>query len=298
MPTPLKVLLVVFSLIAVLAFVLVRRMRAAGVFVYPFTKFGPAVVMPIEDDEGNAVRVLSVGGMFQSATYLDEGRRYEPVFGYYRAFDRMFEAGRPIETVLMIGGGGYAYPKHFIATQEEAAIDVVEIDPVVTRIAYEHFFLDELIAEFDAEMNGRLNLFNEDGRAFLDELSEAPEGIRYDAIVLDSFGGNEPVARLVSAEAVRAAKGCLAQGGLYLANVVAPATEAGARYLDATVATLYEAFAHVWVIPCGRDGFGDNDNSLVIASDGAYEFEGAREAERPVGASLLYDDTDLRALRP
>ena len=279
----------VAAVVGVLAFALVRRMRAAGVFVYPFTKFGPAIVMPIEDDEGNAVRVLSVGGMFQSATYLDEERRYEPVFGYYRQFDRMFEAGRPIETVLMIGGGGYAYPKHFIATQEEAAIDVVEIDPAVTRIAYEHFFLNELIAEFDAEMGGRLNLFNEDGRAFLDELAEAPEGIRYDAIVLDSFGGNEPVARLVSVEAMRVAKGCLAPGGLFLANVVAPATEGGARYLEATVATLYEVFAHVWVIPCGRDGFGDNDNNLAIASDVAYEFEGAYEAERPVGVEPLRD---------
>lgn len=296
MPTPLKVLLVVVVVLAVLAFVLVRRMRAAGVYVYPFTKFGPAVVLPIEDDEGNAVRVLSVGGMFQSATYLDEERRYEPVFGYYKQFDRMFEAGRAIETVLMIGGGGYAYPKHFVASRDEGEIDVVEIDPAVTRIAYEHFFLNELVAEFDTETTGRLNLFNEDGRAFLEELAASPEGIRYDAVVLDSFGGNKPVVRLVSVEAMQAVQGCLAPQGLFLANVVAPATEAGQRYLDATVATLYEVFAHVWVIPCGRDGFGDNDNNLVIASDGAYEFAGAAKAWRPDNAPILHDDTDLATL--
>lgn len=295
MPTPLKVLLVVVAVLAALAFVLVRRMRAAGVYVYPFTKFGPAIVLPIEDDEGNAVRVLSVGGMFQSATYLDESRRYEPVFGYYREFDRMFEPGRAIDNVLMVGGGGYSYPKHFVATQPKAAIDVVEIDPAITRIAYRHFFLDELIAEFDTETTGRLNLFCEDGRAFLEELAAAPQGIRYDAIVLDSFGGNEPVVRLVSVEAARAAHGCLAPGGLYLANVVAPRGVMSLVYLDSFMATLLEVFEHVWMIPCDSDGFGDNDNVLVIASDGDYEFEDAHEA-MDEGSTVIHDDTDLATL--
>ena len=43
----------------------------------------------------------------------------EPVFAYYRAFDDVFEAedamrdayGHGVERMLMLGGGGFAYPK-------------------------------------------------------------------------------------------------------------------------------------------------------------------------------------------
>ena len=282
--------LAVVVVLAALAALLVWRMRRAGVYVYPKTKFGPAFVFNLVDDCGDTVRVLNVGGMYQSATYLDE-RCYEPVFDYYRQFDRMFEAGRPIDNVLMIGGGGYAYPKHFISTRTEGAIDVVEVDPVITRIAYQHFYLDRLVMEFDTESTGRLNLFCEDGRAFLDELAAAPEGIRYDAILNDSFSGGVPVLALVSVEAMQAVRGCLAEGGLYLANVVSPAEGEHAGFLDRVAATLHEVFAHVWVVPCGRDGFGDNDNYLVIASDAAYAFaEGVREVERTDGACALHDE--------
>ena len=55
------------------------------------TKSGMARVKKVRDEAGNQVRVLQQGGVYQSATYLDE-RRFEPVFAYYRAFDRMFDA--------------------------------------------------------------------------------------------------------------------------------------------------------------------------------------------------------------
>lgn len=46
-------------------------------------------VHTVRDTDGGAVRVLDVGGVYQSATYLDE-RWASPVFNYYKSFDVVF----------------------------------------------------------------------------------------------------------------------------------------------------------------------------------------------------------------
>ena len=74
---------------------------------------GWGFVRQVRDHDGKPVRVLQTGGVYQSATYLDE-RRMEPVFSYYRAFDHAFTLRPDTRRVLMIGGGGYAWPKHVL----------------------------------------------------------------------------------------------------------------------------------------------------------------------------------------
>lgn len=169
------------------------------------TMAGAAHVYTVAGPDGAPVRVLEQGGVWQSATYLDE-RRMEPVFAYYRAFDHLLEAaltgGPALRRVLLLGGGGCAYPKYALTTYPDLAMDVVEVDPAVVAAAREFFFLDEL----EAQVNGadgagavpggdaaggaaasrgaaapagekrlprrRLNLVTADGRAFLDVLAK------------------------------------------------------------------------------------------------------------------------------
>ena len=134
MPTPtliaLIIAVVVLALLAGLFVLLRNRMREMGIYVVPRTKFGTALIFTVEDDSGDPVRVLNVGGMYQSATYLDD-RYADLVFEYYRLYDHMFEAGIDLRSVLMIGGGGYAYPKHLVAHHPELSVGVVEIDPKI-----------------------------------------------------------------------------------------------------------------------------------------------------------------------
>lgn len=325
MPDFLRVILIALAIVAVLAVLLVvlrRRMAQAGIYVTLRTKFGPALVFPVEGDDGEPVRILNVGGMYQSATYLDDDRVYDLVFEYTKLYDRMFEAAPvfqaeaeggvpagetpqapvapqdlaapatcphlPIRNVLMIGGGGYSYPKHLISTHPDVRMDVVEVDPAITSLAQRYFFLDRLFAEFDLDETGRLGLHTADGRAFLErraaelrdpDVPAAPS--RYDAILNDSFSGKEPVASLATVEAARLAHACLREGGLYLTNVVSALSGENARLIRAVVATLSQVFAHVYVIPCEDDDeFADRDNNMVIASDGAYEFPGAYDVAR------------------
>lgn len=304
MPTFVVIILAVVAVLAGLALLVARRMREAGVYVRLRTKSGPVVVFTVEGDDGEPVRVLNVGGMYQSATYLDESRAYDLVFEYTKLYDKMFEA-LPVRNALMIGGGGYSYPKHYIAEHPEARMDVVEIDPAITDLAWKHFFLDRLFAQFNLEESGRLGLICDDGRAYLEHraaeiAARAGTTASYDAILVDAFSGKEPAASLATVEAARTMKGCLAPGGLYMANVVSALEGPDARLLRAMARTLGQAFGHVWVIPCATDAFAERDNVMLVASDGAYEFEGALRADRlGIGADdpVLTDGGDMSGLK-
>lgn len=246
------------------------------------TKCGWALIRTRRLPDGTRVRVLRQGGVYQSATYLDE-RRFEPPFAYQRAFDVMFEVGgdmerthgHGIERVLAIGGGGFAWPKHALFARSDLSMDVVEIDGAVTNIARRWFFVDEL----ERLAHGRLRIIETDGRAYLEG---AASGL-YDAIVNDTFAGSEPVAALATVEAMRAARACLCAGGLYLANVVSRDGGGDLSFLRDVVATCAEVFAHVWVIPAVDEELGGEDNYIVIASDAAYRFAEAI----PFDASFL-----------
>lgn len=254
------------------------------------TKAGMARVKKVRDAEGNAVRVLQQGGVYQSATYLDE-RRFEPVFAYYRAFDRMFDAegamsaatGHGIDRVLVMGGGGYAYPKHALTERVRLEMDVVEIDPAVTRLARRWFYLDDL----EAIAGARLGLIADDARSYVSRA--LAEGRRYDAIVNDCFSGAEPVRPLSTVEALCQAKVCLNPGGLYLANVVSESGGEDVSFLRDVMATAAAVFAHVHVVPCEDASFAAEDNYLVIATDGEYAFEGELEFGEGVYGSVMRD---------
>lgn len=144
------------------------------------TRGGMARVHVVDAPDGSEIRVLSAGGVYQSATFLGE-RRFEPVFAYYRAFDAMFEAwpehdgaARPIKdfkNVLMIGGGGFAYPKHVLTAHAGIRMDVAELDLSIVRAARRWFFLDELEARLANPATARgntLRIIEADGRELLE----------------------------------------------------------------------------------------------------------------------------------
>lgn len=249
------------------------------------TRSGTAFVYTVRDGAGEPVRVLSQGGVYQSATYLGE-RRFEPVFAYQRAFDRMFEPGMPVRRVLMVGGGGYAYPKHAMLSRPEVEMTVVELDAAVTDAARRFFFLDELLAR--PGVAERLHLVEGDGRTYMERAAEGGEPA-FDVIVNDAFSGSEPVRALATVEAAQAARATLRAGGLYLANVVSRERGSDLSFLRDEVATLACAFAHVNVIPVSDEEFGGEDNYLLVATDSPHAFEGAVPYDEAFPGSVLRD---------
>ena len=276
------------------------------------TKFGPAVVCTMTGPDGRAVRLLLVGRSVQSATYVNEEYRAEPVFDYYLAFDLMFDAKPDIERVLMVGGGGYAYPKHIIATRPEVHMDVVEIDPAITRIALTDFYLAEYLSDYPFGGTYDLGRICADGCDYLADLSRVVQeelggegrgighaehvagdaasdsefarqarrrygtsfGQRYDAMVFDVFAGKKPVVSLASPTAIRNAHTCLNPGGVLIANVVSTLEGPKSAFLHQYVEALEGEFAHVHVIPLSPDGTDAPDNVILLATDATWEFAG------------------------
>lgn len=264
------------ALAAVSAFALRRCARPV------LTDSGLAFIEHMESSDGRTVRALRVGGVYQSATYVDEGR-FEPVFAYYRAFDRIFDVGRPVRDVLAIGGGGCSWPKHVVTSRAGVRVDVVEVDAGIARAARRHFFVEE--AQARALAGSRLDLYVADGRALLDE------GIpcAYDAIVNDAFSGRSPVLRLASIEAVRAVKRRLRPCGVYAVNVSSSLGGSDVGFLRDTAATLAEAFDNVSVYDCTDEDFGGEDNYLVLASDAPLPEDGSIAFGREFLGSVIRD---------
>ena len=211
----------------------------------------PTLVYTVEGPDAEAVRVLSSGGVYQSATYLGE-RRMEPVFEYYRAFGRALEGVEaPAPRVLVVGGGGFAVPKHVRELRPEARVDVVEIDARVIDAALRWFFADEADAHVTCG----------DGFDFV--RGAALRGEKYDFIALDAFSGSVPVASLASPEAARAYAKLLAPGGALAANVVT--LDGDASFLRDFQLTLDAEFAQVDLIACPDDTWAADDNFLLVA---------------------------------
>ncbi|MDY2776854.1 MAG: fused MFS/spermidine synthase [Collinsella sp.] len=278
------------------------------------TMSGPAVVYTL----GGGVRVLRAGGVFQSATYLDD-RRFEPVFEYHRAFDAMFANETPlarafghgVREILMLGGGAFSYPKHLLSSRRGISLDVVEIDPSMIRAARRWFFVDDLerrLADPDDLRGNRMRVFEADARAFIDATGEtfplspsedtrsrvgdvvdALPSERYDAIVNDCFHGREPLRSLATVEAARSLRRRLVPGGLYLCNVVSGSEGADVSFLRDVVATLREVFRHVHVLECTDESFGGEDNYLVVATDSEVAFASEIPYDGDFPGSVLSD---------
>ena len=248
------------------------------------TMGGPAFVYTTRDDDGERVRVLRTGGVYQSATYLGD-RRMEPAFEYYRAFGRLFDLRPDTRRVLAIGGGGFAFPKLVAANHPGVHTDVVEIDPAIIRAARRWFFLDEAVALARAG-GGDLRTICDDGRAFLER-----GGGPYDAIVLDAFVGAEPVRSLATVEALRAVHRSLAQGGVMLANVVSRDGGADVSFLRSVVATANMVFSNVRMALATDDAHAEEDNYLVMASDVPIDLPDAISYDADFLGPVLMDVT-------
>lgn len=257
------------------AFALIEWRRRSGLVYLGLTEGGMTSVHDNTSLMGERIRVLEVGGTYQSATYLDE-RWADPVFPYHYLFDHGFDGwptGNGPTSCAVLGGGGYAIPKHFVAHHPEMTrVDVVEISLQIQRIAQRYFFLDLLEQHYQAQGTGRLRLHTADALPWLAQSSQ-----HYDLIINDCFMRNRPEASLITEQAASVIRQHLTPQGRYLTNVVSALDGPDADMLYRTIQTLRSSFAYIWVYPCYPDDPTVMDNNVLIASNAWHAFEGAWE---------------------
>lgn len=197
---------------------------------------------------------------------------------------RAARATAPEPRVLVIGGGGYTFPRYAKTRLPETVMDVVEIDPGVTKVAYDVLGLDP----------GLTNDFNMDGRQFVAE--KAAPGT-YDLVVLDAVNDLSVPAHLVTKEFDDAVKKALKPDGVYLLTVI-DSLQYG-RLWKAAMATLRQTFPHVVLVgpyepPAEAEPAGDDLN----AKAGWFQRERSWREDRAVWVIYASDKPfDLAAVR-
>jgi len=160
-----------------------------------------------EEGSGRLTRAMVTGPQGrQSTMYLDDS--LELALPYTRFF-RLFEYYRPkARRMLVLGGGGYSFPKYALAHYPDLQVDVVELDPGITELARSHFGLTD---------HPRLRIVAEDARTFLRKVDQP-----YDVILCDVFNSHYSIPfHLVTIEAVRQLRAALKPEGVILVNLLA-----------------------------------------------------------------------------
>jgi spermidine synthase/MFS family permease len=154
----------------------------------------------------------------------------------------------PQPRVLVIGGGGYTFPRYVMEVMPEAQMDVVEIDPAVTQVARDYLGLKDY---------PNMHIYHMDGRQYVAE--KATPG-SYDVIVQDAVNDLSVPAHLLTKEYNDAVRAALKPDGVYLLTVI-DAVEYGQLW-RAAMHTLRLTFSHVELL--GADDINVQDRQVFV----------------------------------
>lgn len=186
----------------------------------------------------------------QSGMALDDDP--ELLFNYNQRFLEMIESERP-EKVLVIGGGVMMLPTAVYERFPNVQVDVVEIDPLLTELAYEYF---------DAPQDDRLRVFHQDGRHYLESTAD-----RYDMIVVDAFSGFDIPAHLLERRAVSLYRKHLRKGGVLAINAITRIKTHKRRFAKEVFATLTEEFTQMALFQADSEyPLAEEQNVIIVAS--------------------------------
>lgn len=258
-------------------FYLILRMRGAHLFIK--SKFGPVLIFDSQDKQKTPIRLLNVGNKFQSVCYLQKELRYKLVCIYHQYMMQVVElAHKEVGKTLVIGAGGYSLPKWMWAHYPNMQVSVVEIDPVITKLAKRFFFLQQTLDTFcknsyqelgyPACLEGqqpsayRARIIHADGVHYLQHTQET-----YDVIINDAFAGKNALISLANQEGARLLKNRLSPDGVYLANIISPFDMSSGSILHKVIASMQTQFAYVYLIPEDEEDPRVVANNVLVASN-------------------------------
>jgi spermidine synthase len=205
---------------------------------------------------GVPLEALALDHLIHSYTDLKDPFCLE--YEYIRIYEEVvrWQAGkRNSLKTLFIGGGGYTFPRFIEAKYPNAEIDVVEIDPEVTRVVLKYLGISK---------DTKIRSINEDGRWFV---MNCPETEGHDFIFGDAFNDLSIPYHLTTKEFAMQLKRLLKPDGLLLANVI-DSFKIGA-FMPSYIRTLEEVFGkgnvHLLALSLNYDQLGIS-TYVVVAS--------------------------------
>jgi spermidine synthase len=210
------------------------------------------------------VRKLILDTLIHSTVMRGNPRYLEYLHEYTQVeFLQAARARHPDEQrVLVIGGGGYTFPRAARSMVPTSHVDVVEIDKGVTAVAHELLFLDHDPGIVSHHM---------DGRQFVAE--RAPRG-HYHVVTLDAVNDLAVPSHLLTKEFNDAVKLTLTPDGVYLLTVIDHLKDG--QLWRAAVHTLRKTFAHVELLSHYEYDAESRQVYVIYAADAPFDLGGLR----------------------
>lgn len=195
------------------------------------------IIVRNDANRGESVRILILDRLVHSYSDLADPRKL--VYGYEKVYAEVTRYQSLVHdklSALFIGGGGYTFPRYMESLYPNSDLDVIEIDPGVTRVAYDLLGLAQ---------DSRVRTFNEDARMYL---ARQPDR-QYSLIMGDAFNDYSVPYHLTTLEFNEQVKAWLAADGIYMVNLIdGPRRD----FLRAYVNTLSQTFENIQVVPAIR----------------------------------------------
>jgi len=176
----------------------------------------------------------------------------------YAAITGRYARNKEKLSTLVIGGGGYVFPRYIEKMWPGSRVDVVEIDPGVTEAA---------MAAFGLDRNTSINTFTMDARNYVDRLlyqeKNGGEKVRYDFIYEDALNDYSVPFQLVTKEFNDKIATLLGDEGIYLIELIEVYNSG--LFLGAYINTLEQTFPYVYVITTS-DLSASTRNTFVVAA--------------------------------
>lgn len=218
--------------------------------------------------------------------YVDLADPLHLEFGYVRRFADaavpVVDRTRGDADVLHVGGGGFSFPRHLLATAPASRHTVLELDPVVVATARDALGLVE---------SERLRVIAGDARLSIRDLPD--DG--FDLVVGDAFGGLSVPWHLTTREFLAEIDRVLREDGPYVLNLI---DGPRLQFVRAEVATLRERFAHVAVVASPAALGGEAGGNVVLVAshrpiDGAALQQRAEGRGDGPGTVVIADAADV-----
>jgi len=218
---------------------------------------------------------------------LDLKYSYERI---HAAATHLLSWGMDKLSVLVIGGGGYIFPRYVERVWPGSRVDVVEIDPGVTAAAMEAFGL---------ERDSPIRTFTMDARNYVNQLLEqrraGGQAAQYDFIYEDALNDYSVPYQLTTKEFNDKIARILADRGVYMIELI-DIYDSG-LFVGAFVNTLEQTFAYVYVI-AENEPRSVRNTFVVIAGKHEINLENLTLEKQVRNLDLwMLSDSEIDALR-
>ena len=209
----------------------------------------------------------------------------------YAAITGGLSADKDNLTVLVLGGGGYSFPRYVEKVWPGSQVDVAEIDPGVTEAA---------IQAFGLERDTSIRTFTMDARNYADALleQELKSGLktRYDFIYGDALNDYSIPYQLTTWEFNDKIAQLLTNDGVYMVNVI-DIFDSG-LFLGAIINTLEKTFPYVYVVTRGDLPRAARSTFVVIAAKQILDIDNLCAQYQRKSQNLWHlSESDMQALR-